>query len=396
MSIDVRTYRPEDARACHEVRMQSLAARAVPFDPDRVYMPDNRRLVAADGDRVVGTLGVWELGQWWGGRCVAMGGVGGVAVSPTHRGRGVAHALVREALRAMRERGEWLSVLYGATQTLYRAHGYELAGLHPVMRVPARDLLALPRPQGLEITPLTEEDVPATVALVDEIDAGEPGGLRRSPAFAERALGFTADEHGFAVRRDGELVGFVWYEHRENEHEGSWFDLAVHNLAARDGEAERALWWLLGTSASVSGEVEYVAPPNDPLRLWLPERSLRLAGRPNWFWMLRLVDVAEAISGRGFPEDRRATIHLEITGDEDLAANRGRFVLEVEAGRGRLTSGGDGAVRLDVGALAALYTGWASARMLAHAGRLDAEDPQDLRVLTDLFAGPTPWLRDFF
>jgi predicted acetyltransferase len=52
-------------------------------------------------------------------------------------------------------------------------------------------------------------------------------------------------------------------------------------------------------------------------------------------------------------------------------------------------------VRLSVGALAALYTGFATPWQLATAGRLQAaEDAQAL--LASIFAGPAPGLPDFF
>jgi predicted acetyltransferase len=52
-------------------------------------------------------------------------------------------------------------------------------------------------------------------------------------------------------------------------------------------------------------------------------------------------------------------------------------------------------VRLSVGALAALYSGFATPWQLAVAGRLDADDAARA-VLADIFAGPAPGLADFF
>jgi len=52
-------------------------------------------------------------------------------------------------------------------------------------------------------------------------------------------------------------------------------------------------------------------------------------------------------------------------------------------------------VRLSVGALAALYTGFATPWQLATAGRLQATEDA-LALLAHIFAGPAPGLPDFF
>ena len=52
--------------------------------------------------------------------------------------------------------------------------------------------------------------------------------------------------------------------------------------------------------------------------------------------------------------------------------------------------------RLDVGALAALYTGWASTAMLARAGRLSGGGEAERAALDAAFAGPAPWMADSF
>src|SRR4051812_31444593 len=85
--------------------------------------------VVRDRKRALGCLLLIPMGQFFGGRSLPMVGIAGVGVGLSDRGRGVARFLMAEALREIAARGFALSTLYPATQTLYRAVGYERAGM---------------------------------------------------------------------------------------------------------------------------------------------------------------------------------------------------------------------------------------------------------------------------
>jgi predicted acetyltransferase len=111
-------------------------------------------------------------------------------------------------------------------------------------------------------------------------------------------------------------------------------------------------------------------------------------------WMLRIVDVPRALEERGYPQSLTERIDFEIE-DDVVPENTGRFVLEVEAGRGHVRRGGRGVVRLTARALAPLYSGRASPQDLVAAGQLDA-NAATIRRLAPVFAGPAPWMADTF
>ncbi|MFN2555612.1 MAG: sterol carrier protein domain-containing protein [Nitriliruptorales bacterium] len=89
------------------------------------------------------------------------------------------------------------------------------------------------------------------------------------------------------------------------------------------------------------------------------------------------------------------TVHLEIS-DTHAPWNDGRHVLRVRDGTATLEPGGLGRVRLSVNALAPLYTGYASPPLLSRLGLLVAASESDLAALASLFAGPPPWMSEFF
>src|SRR5437868_1367381 len=62
--------------------------------------------------RLVGKANDLHHEQWWQGRRLAAADIGGVAVLPEARGRGVARAVLSTLLREARERGAAVSSLY--------------------------------------------------------------------------------------------------------------------------------------------------------------------------------------------------------------------------------------------------------------------------------------------
>lgn len=80
---------------------------------------------------------------------------------------------------------------------------------------------------------------------------------------------------------------------------------------------------------------------------------------------------------------------------EVLTANAGSWQLRVQDGRGSVEPGGPGSLRIDVRALASLFTGFADPWTLAQTGRLEGT-PEDLRAAAAVFAGPLPWMREMF
>jgi predicted acetyltransferase len=364
------------------------------FDEDRPTIPDERRLVAEADGRVIGHVGVWPLGHWLGGRRVPTGGVAAVAIDPAWRGRGVGTRLLTDTLAAMRERGEVLATLFPLTRGVYRLMGWEIAGERPEWRLATDALAALPAADDVELVPGGGDDVAAMHELETRMAPASQGMLDRPAEFSRRALEPGEGHAVYLARRHGELVGYVIYAHASSSAPDELFTLRVRELVAADGPAELALWRLLGSHASGARTVSAVGPPTPSLELSLPERALQPAPVA-WRWMTRVVDAPGAVAARGWSPDVEVSLDLTLR-DEHLPANDGHWRLEIAGGAGRLHRGTDGGARLDVGALAALLTGWASPAMLAHAGRLRDADERTLAALTRATAGPVPWVRDFF
>jgi predicted acetyltransferase len=69
--------------------------------------------------------------------------------------------------------------------------------------------------------------------------------------------------------------------------------------------------------------------------------------------------------------------------------------VEVEDGAARVERGGRGEIRIDIRALASLYSGHLSVETLRTAGWIDGPD-EGLARAQAAFAGPAPWMSDSF
>jgi len=400
MQVTFGLRRPDEH--VQQARLTGQAFRVDPgeHDPTVPQLADDRVHVARDGDRIVATASVWPFGQWFGGRCVPMGGVAAVAVLPEARGKGLARRILTEAIVAMRERGEVLSALYPTTARLYRSMGYEHAARHLRVGVSMETLGRVVPPEGGDRVRRVEVDEMRSLSLVyDAVAAHHDGWLRRGDTWWDRvAHRYSSGGNRFAyvVERGDQAVGSLFVHHSDPEGSRPGFhlyDLSVDGPFAVDHQALRAGLAFLAGHGNITGEIRTTLPV-ELLSVLVADQHLRVIDQ--LLCMLRLVDLAGAMSARGYLGERVGPVDVGIT-DDVAEWNDGPHRLVVEDGQGRAEPGGDGHVQMDVSTLAALWSGWASPWQLALAGRLPGATAADLTVLAHMFASrSTPHVLDFF
>ena len=388
-SIDYGPARDADERRAYG----ELAARNFAFPEavapewfDRLGV-DAIRFVRREG-RIAGGLAVIDMGQWFGGRRVATGGVVAVAVEPELRGLGVGRALMRSALVEMRARGLALSTLYPATHAFYRDVGYELAGGRYEIRIAASAIGAHDR--DAPVFRLEHGCDGAVRAAYARAAATSPGWLDRHEYIWSRIPEWRAEvREGYAVGTPRAIEGYVFLARRRNA--TGRHDVVVADLVALDARAGRRLLALLGDHRSLADDVVVQGGPNDPWLALLPEGARVALVLP---WMIRIVDLPAALSQRGFPHAVEAELELDVR-DALLPENAGRWRVRVSGGRAEVERGGRGRVALDVRGLAALYSGLRDADAVALLGLLEA-GAEDRALASALFAGPMPTMPDMF
>ncbi len=360
-------------------------------------VPGMTRYGAFDADgRLIGKASDLHNEQWWSGRPVVAADVGGVAVLPEARGRGVARALLGELLRGARERGAAISALYPTVAAPYRRSGWEICGALRTVDLPSA---ALPRHRpapSLTVRPGGPADLPAVTELYERVGRHRCGlltrrgalfnHLRPSTALPPRIDGLTL------VEQDGKLTGCAGWQRGTGY--GLEAVLTVPDLLAETEAAARELVGVLSSWQSVTPTVRLTLLAHDAVTAQLPmERARQYEQR---MWMHRPVDVVRAVETRGWPEQVRGTVDFALT-DDVAPWNSGFWRLVVADGAAELRRIPDEpALRLSVRGFALLYTGAARARAVAEAGLLQVTAGASPDALDLLGSGPRAELLDYF
>jgi predicted acetyltransferase len=353
---------------------------------------DDFRLSCMNG-KIAAGLGYVRMGQWFGGASVPSVGITTVGVAPEHRGAGVGLSMMRAMLEELYEEGMPLSCLYPATLTFYRRIGYERAGQRITYELPLGGIDV--RERDLDLIPIEKEHYPQVYRLYEERARRSSGHLHRPGWLWSRKLEPKDQKpYRFLVARDGQAEGYVTFRSGERSEPITVLDACL----LTPGAGLRVLTLLSGFATMVD-KVTWSGGPLDPF-VYLLKEPISAGPTPkakvtrSFDWMLRLVDVAKALTLRGYPNGLDAEIHFDVR-DELLPANNGRFTLAVSRGEGHVSHGGEGRIKLGVRELASIYTGFISPIELQSLGKIKGERG-DLALAGALFAGARPWIPDMF
>jgi predicted acetyltransferase len=401
MEIDVRPY-DGDVRAWSEaasvafgerLRDEDLAVWEPMFEADRA-------IAAYDGDRVVGTAGIFSFELTVPGGILPAAGVTAVGVQPTHRRRGILRQMMRAQLDAIHDRGEPLAILWASEGQIYQRFGYGLATVATRISV-ARDRSAFRSPHSPAGTiRLIDVDEAKRILppIHDAVRPLRPGFLNRTPAYWDSEV-FHDPEHRrhgaseawYAVHETGgEPDGFARYRIRDKwDDDGPNSTLIVTDLMAVNPAAHLDLWRFL-LDVDLMGRIEaWNVAPDDPLMLAVAEpRRLGVAlGDGVW---LRVVDVSSALAGRRYRTD--GSLVLEVA-DELCPWNDGRWALRVESGMPYVEPTTDAPdLACDTTDLAAAYLGAFTFAALADAARVTEFTPGGILRADALFrTDRAPW-----
>ena len=377
MGIHVRPL-SGDARAFYEagetafqgsLRDEDWAVLEPLAEPDRA-------IAAYDGDRIVGTAGAFSFELTIPGGMLPAAGVTLVGVHATHRRRGILRQMMRAQLDQVRERGEPLAILWASEGVIYQRFGYGLATLRMGIAVERhRNEFRLPHtPAGSVRFVDVDQARRLFPPIHDAIRPGRAGFFNRTPAFWDAEF-FHDPEHRrggggpawYVVHEaDGSADGYARYRVREGwDDSGPKSAVMLSELMATTPAAHLDLWrFLMDIDLMAKVEAWNIAADDAILLSVVEPRALGI-GLGDALW-LRVVDLPAALGGRSYRDDGRVVIEVS---DEFIAANGGRWALEVD-GAARVTPTADAPdVACDITDVAAAYLGAFSFAQLADAGR---------------------------
>jgi predicted acetyltransferase len=344
---------------------------------------------------------LYPLEAWVRGERVPVTGIGSVAVSPEHRRRGIGEALVRNALREMRQRGDAFSMLYAFRDDFYRRFGYGLVEQPTLLSLPPRDLPA--SDEARRVRRMRMPDRPLVQEL-HERHARERGHFRlaRRAEWWERRLWDYEGEWLVYEKRRGQVEGYLQLQ--VDAEDGPWgLVLTVNEFVAHTPEARRGLAGYLHGLRDQAVELVMACASDDPWATQVADAAdvrnalklgvLRSGGRTAHGAMLRVLDVKAALEALPVAAHARGDVVIEVR-DEVLPANErawrvhardGRLAVRAETarqaeGRAKLPR-----LTLDASSLALVVSGAVSPVRAAECGLL--EDARGAAALVE------PWFR---
>ncbi len=328
VELSLRTYRVSSAEARREFYS----------DHPRFGLRDVR-VGELDGE-LVASLVLYPFQAWVRGARVPLTGIGSVAVSPEHRRRGIADALVRACLREMRQRGDVMSMLYSFRGDFYRRFGWGLVEMPAMMSVPPALLPASDEAQ--RVRRLRTPDRPLVQALYEK-HVRERGhfAIERKPEWWDRRLWGYEGEWVVYERRRGQIEGYLHLQIDAGD--GPWkLVLTVNEFVAHTPDAHRGLTGYLHGLRDQAVEVIFSTPADAP---WAPQLGdaanlrgdlkltvVRTTGHLGYGAMLRLLDVKGALEALPVSPQARGEVVLDVK-DDVLPQNERAWRVHARDGR---------------------------------------------------------------
>lgn len=400
MTWTVRELGAADLRAAQQLGWEAFGFPAGEVtSPPTLDRPGRHWFGAFSNDTLAAQLIDREYQSYFGGAAVSTAGIASVNVAAESRGQGALTHLFAKALPEAKRRGAVISTLFPTAPGIYRRFGYEVIADYVTVSVPTSVLAGVASAQGVTTRRATAADVEDVREIYDRWAIEQNGPLTR------RGVSFPADPQtyldgftGVTVAEDASGVcGYASWTRGAGY--GEQAKIAVTDLLARRPAGYRALLRMVGSFASVAPMTQLDTSGADLARLFVPSLHWQLVGSAPY--MLKILDVPEALSARRYPA--ALSVHLTFALENDLLRdNNGAYAVHVAGGRARCEPA-DGSHR-DNGAdrmftpagLALSYAGAQSAANLRAAGHLRGGRPEEDLDWDALFSGRQQHIRNYF
>ena len=371
------------------------------------------------------TVGVWDerlvspevpvatVSSWTeqvtvpGRRSIDAWAISSVTVSPTHRRRGIARALLEGELRSAVDMGLPMATLTVSESTIYGRFGFGQAVFAADLTIDTtRATIPVRERRGVlqHVTPAVF--VAEAPHVFERLRLATPGQIDVWPLRWEQIAGTVPgdDEYSKKTRvvrfddEDGTPRGFVVYRVTGGGLDFTNHKLTVDYLLAETPEAYEALWRYV-LEVDLVHEVKAELRSVDEPLLWLLSdmRAARVSPIDH-LWM-RILDVPASLSARTY--SCAGTVGFDVS--DELGFASGRYVLETNdegmptVARVESIPEGVPAVSLSVNELSSLYLGGVSASSLISARRIVELTEGAGSLVERVFHSPTtPWLSVWF
>jgi len=347
------------------------------------------RVATRDGRVVAGGLGL-AVKQFFGGKAVPSACLGAGCVAPEERGHRLADLLMTERVQALRDCGAVVATLWTSSNAYLRRLGWQA-------------------PVPVFGWSLAAEDLRTFTADSYQVELG----LTPSARALQRCL--AADWNGPVLRPDW---WWSWKEARSDlityrfsrpgrptegvlsvttaPRKPRGMELIVHDLWAANTTAAAAIYAFLGQHHSRVETVHFRRGALPPcLTLLHGLHRYRLSAEAWHPWMLRVLDIPQALRRRGWPADLSFATAIEVGGDAHDEPRR--YLLRVSDGAADVdVVDVEPVVRFSRGQLAVWYAGGYTTATTARLGGVHGDSADALATLVRATHHLDPWLPDLF
>ncbi|MDJ0335075.1 MAG: GNAT family N-acetyltransferase [Rhodoglobus sp.] len=358
----------------------------------------------------VATVSSWPLElSVPGRRKIDAWAISSVTVSPTHRRKGIARALLEAELRTAHTAGVPMATLTVSESTIYGRFGFAPAAFATDLTIDTTRARWIGPDVPGRVHFITREQFRMDVATMHErMRLDSPGQIVGWDRLWDRLAGLTDDDPSKnanlrAVRYDdqhGKVRGLALYrvvgDSSDDAIDFARHTLTVEYLSHETDDAYSALWRYLIEMDLVGTVRAGLRSVDEPLSWNLSDRRAATLSTWDHLW-LRILNVKETLEARSFSCEGRCVLRVQ----DDLGYAAGTFLLDVDgAGVGRVTAHSDSddadVISLPVSALSALYLGGVSATTLAAAGIIVGAEESVARLDALFHSSRAPWLSVWF
>jgi len=381
--ITIRPATPDD-------RDVIAAIMAVGFGGDeaerRVNLDTNPRygyrdmIIAEINGKPVGKATAFPIQMWISGVPLQVGAVAGLTTLPDYRNRRVGSTMMQYLLEKMYQEGMAISVLFPMVHNIYYRTGYaDVAVWHAYSIEP--DNLS-PFSEKNNVRPFELDDLAAVRSLYrgGQLSLAD-GRLTRSTAWWDRLVAEdqrTGNNHILVYEGEVGVEGYLKYTLGHDR------VLKVNEMFVASNPAYRGLWGYMASLPDLIS-IDYLAPADDPILHLLKRPGDSHGGNRGWVFndiyhatasiLLRVINVAEALTSRFYPHDMMGNRVLKIK-DPQLPLNQELINFRIVDGRPDLVSvdGKSPEVETDIATFSQIISGFLSPDMARRLGRLQADD----------------------
>jgi len=267
--MEIRRLTEDDRDALVAVRLPAFGSASLP--DDRVEHPAYERWGLFVDGQLAATAARKPYASWFGGREVPTLGVGGVAIAPELRGRGLLRPLMERLHEDARQQGDVIATLFASAPGIYASLGYRTVGAMDTIEVDAPTLHRFTR--GHELRRATAADLPEIKRVYADWASAHDGPLTRaSVEFDDDAWLHDATGVTLALGEDGSALAYAAWNRSPGVGGDAFVD--VEDLVWLDHAARDSLLWMFGTFSSVTPTVRFDTSGTE-LTDVLPEHRVR-------------------------------------------------------------------------------------------------------------------------